>query len=112
MRSDDQGLLWFLGRRDRQIKRRGYRLELGELEAALARLPGLRESAVVATSAEPGGGRLCAVVVPEPGAKLSVLTVKLHCGSLLPAYMVPDVIEFRSSLPRTCTGKIDFESLA
>jgi acyl-CoA synthetase (AMP-forming)/AMP-acid ligase II len=108
---DERGLLRFLGRRDRQIKRRGYRIELGELEATLAELRGVRECAVVAIPDEQDGCRLRAVVVADTDAELSVLTVKLHCGRLLPAYMVPDLVEFRSSLPRTATGKVDLTGL-
>ena len=111
VRRDSDGLLWFLGRRDRQVKRRGYRIELGEIESALARLPGLRECAVVATTDGPGDCHVRAVLVPEPGADVSVLTVKLHCGRLLPPYMLPDSFDVRESLPRTSTGKIDLFSL-
>ncbi len=111
VRRDPDGLLWFLGRRDRQVKRRGYRIELGEIESALALLPGIRECAVVATSDAPGECRVRAVLVPEPNADVSVLTIKLHCGRLLPPYMLPDSFDVRESLPRTSTGKIDLLSL-
>ena len=111
VRQDREGLLWFLGRRDRQVKRRGYRIELGEIESALALLPGIRECAVVANTGAPGECRVRAVLVPEPGADVSVLTIKLHCGRLLPPYMLPDSFDVRESLPRTGTGKIDLSSL-
>ena len=111
-RRDERGLLWFLGRRDRQIKRRGYRIELGELEAILAELSGVRECAVVAVPDEQNGSLLRAVIVPDTRSELSVLTVKLHCGRLLPAYMVPDLVEFLPALPRTPTGKVDLARLS
>ena len=111
VRQDARGLLWFLGRRDRQVKRRGYRIELGEIESALALLPGVRECAVVATADTPGECHVRAVLVPEPGADVSVLTIKLHCGRLLPPYMLPDSFDVRESLPRTSTGKIDLLGL-
>jgi acyl-coenzyme A synthetase/AMP-(fatty) acid ligase len=93
------------------VKRRGYRIELGEIESALALLPGIRECAAVATSHAPGECHVRAVLVPEPGADVSVLTIKLHCGRLLPPYMLPDSFDVRESLPRTSTGKIDLSSL-
>jgi amino acid adenylation domain-containing protein len=111
VRQDDDGLLWFMGRQDRQVKIRGYRVELGELEAVLAELPGVREAAAIAVADPQLGSRLHAALVAEPAAELSVLTVKLHCGRLLPRYMVPDSVEFRTALPRTSTGKIDLGSL-
>jgi len=110
-RLDGSGRLWFLGRRDRQLKHRGYRIELGEVEAAVASVPGVAESAVVTRPDGRQGLGLCAVVVPRPGEKLTVLTVKSHCGRVLPAYMVPASVEIRECLPRTCTGKVDFQRL-
>ena len=111
-RCDASGRLWFVGRRDRRIKHRGYRIELGEIEAALALLPGVREAAVTAPPDDQGNSMLRAVVVPEPsGPELDVLAVKIHCGRLLPSYMVPRLVDFRSRLPRTSTGKIDLRRL-
>jgi amino acid adenylation domain-containing protein len=110
-RRDPEGRYWFLGRRDRLVKRRGYRIELGEVEAALAKLAGVRESAVVALPNPESGCEIRAFVVPCPGAELDLFQVKLHCGSLLPRYMVPDSVEFRARLPRTSTGKVDWQSL-
>jgi amino acid adenylation domain-containing protein len=103
-RIDAEGRYWFLGRRDRQIKRHGYRVELGEIETALCRLAGVREAAVVVSPDE----RLVAHLA---GTDLGVLAVKVHCGSLLPPYMVPDAVELHRDLPRTATGKIDYGSL-
>ena len=110
-RRDADGRYWFLGRRDRLVKRRGYRIELGEVEAALAKLAGVRESAVVALPNPESGCEIRAFVVPCPGAELDLFQVKLHCGSLLPRYMVPDSVEFRPRLPRTSTGKVDWQNL-
>jgi len=108
VRQGSDGQLWFLGRRDRQIKHRGYRIELGEVEAVVAGVPGVLESAVVTRPDPEQGAGLCAVVVPAPGEKVTVLAVKSHCGKVLPAYMVPSTVEVRDSLPRTSTGKVDW----
>jgi amino acid adenylation domain-containing protein len=112
-RRDASGRLWFVGRRDRQIKHRGYRIELGEVEAALAMLPGVREAAVTAAPDEHGDSVLRAVIVPESSGQpgLNVLAVKSHCGKLLPSYMVPRSVDFRASLPRMSTGKLDLRRL-
>ena len=110
-RRDVDGRYWFLGRRDRLVKRRGYRIELGEVEAALAKLAGVHESAVVALPDPESGCEIRAFVVPCPGAELDLFGVKYHCGSLLPRYMVPDSVEFLPLLPRTSTGKVDWQNL-
>jgi amino acid adenylation domain-containing protein len=107
---DSEGRYWFLGRRDRQVKRRGYRIELGELEAALLRYPGVREAA---TYAERAGDetRIHAVVVPEPGVTVSPLKLRAHCGSTLSPYLVPDSVRIAVNLPRTLTGKLDYQRI-
>jgi amino acid adenylation domain-containing protein len=110
-RCDTQGKFWFLGRRDRLVKRRGYRIELGEVEASLARHPGISEAAVIADPEGEGGYSLRAVVVPQTGAELDLLDIKLKLAETLPRYMLPDKLELRQELPRTVTGKIDWQSL-
>ncbi len=111
VRRNAAGQLWFLGRWDQQIKHRGYRIELGEIERVVASLPGVAEAAVVTRPRGSDGLGICAVVVPRPGAQVTVLSVKSHCGQLLPAYMVPAAVEVRQSLPRTSTGKVDWQRL-
>jgi amino acid adenylation domain-containing protein len=102
----DEGGDWiFLGRRDAQIKSRGYRIELGDIEAALAMHPAVRECAAVAVPDELVTNRIKAVVVAEDGLDQSELAA--FCQARLPRYMVPELVEFRSELPRTSTGKID-----
>jgi amino acid adenylation domain-containing protein len=102
----------FLGRRDSMTKIRGYRVELGEVEATLYRHPDIREAAVVAVPDELLGGRLRAVISVDGAGSLTREVVLDHCRQWLPSYMVPDVIEFREELPRTSTGKVDRASLA
>jgi amino acid adenylation domain-containing protein len=103
---DLNGQFWFLGRRDRMVKRRGYRIELGEIEAALGQNPQIRESAVFSAPTREGV-QIKAAVVLHRGHHASVLTLKAQCGKLLPPYMVPDTISVLTDLPRTPNGKVD-----
>jgi amino acid adenylation domain-containing protein len=105
------GCFTFVGRRDRMVKRRGYRVELGEIEAALYRHPDVKEAAVTATSDEEAGVRIRAFLSPRDGAELSVIGMKQFCMGALPAYMVPDRFDFPPVLPRTSTDKIDYQRL-
>ena len=99
------GNLRFLGRRDAQIKTRGYRVELGEIEAALYSLDEVLECAVIAIPDETVTNRLKAFVVT--GAPITDGELRARCGALIPRYMVPDELEFRDVLPKSSTGKID-----
>jgi amino acid adenylation domain-containing protein len=102
----------YLGRRDSMVKVRGYRVELGEVEATLYRHPAIREAAVLPVPDELLGSRLRAVVTADGAANLTRENVLDHCRQWLPGYMVPDIIEVREALPRTSTGKVDRAGLA
>jgi amino acid adenylation domain-containing protein len=101
----------YLGRRDSMVKVRGYRVELGEVEATLYRHPAIREAAVLPVPEELLGSRLRAVITAD-GNDLTREDVLEHCRRWLPGYMVPDIIEFRETLPRTSTSKVDRAGLA
>jgi amino acid adenylation domain-containing protein len=109
---DPAGNYIYVGRRDSMVKIRGYRVELGEVEAALYRHPAVREAAVLPVPDELLGSRLRAVVTASDTGKLIRQSVLDHCRQWLPSYMVPDVLEFREALPRTSTGKVDRVGLA
>jgi amino acid adenylation domain-containing protein len=103
------GVLEFVERRDHQIKIRGFRVELGEVEAALERLPEVRRAVVVAHG-EAADKRLVAYVLPSDGAPAAAaLTTALRqrLGETLPGYMVPGVFMALDSLPLGPTGKVD-----
>jgi amino acid adenylation domain-containing protein len=104
------GTLTFLGRADRQVKVRGFRVELGEVENCLADLPGVVQAAVVAR--RPGTGRgeaeLAGYVVPST---VDGAVLRLALGELLPDYMVPRAIVPLAELPLTVTGKLDERAL-
>ncbi|HUG85828.1 MAG TPA: AMP-binding protein, partial [Euzebya sp.] len=108
VRRDDAGTLWFLGRTDDMVKVRGHRVELGEVQAALAGHPALAEATVVALPAADVGVELVAVVTPaDHAAPPTPADVRAHCASRLPTYMVPTRVEVHATLPRTSTGKLD-----
>jgi amino acid adenylation domain-containing protein len=103
------GNLDFIGRVDDQIKRRGFRIEPGEIEAALLRDGDLREAAVVLHDAG-GGARLVAFVAGDATVDEEALRARL--AARLPAYMIPDDVVRLPALPRTPHGKLDRRALA
>jgi amino acid adenylation domain-containing protein len=105
------GNLDFVGRLDNQIKIRGYRVELGEIEACLYRHPEIKEAAVVALPHEELGLLVKAHLSTGDGQRLSVVRLKQFCSEQLPVYMIPDQFMFHESLPKTSTGKTDYQSL-
>ena len=107
---EGDGILVFRGRRDRMIKKRGYRVELGEIEVCLYRHPEVREAAVVARENDEGV-KVQAFVTSQSGERLSVIGMKQYCAERLPLYMVPDGFTFLPLLPRTSTDKISYERL-
>lgn len=107
IRADNQ--YEFLGRRDSQIKLRGFRIEPAEIENTLQRLPEVEASAVTLVDSETGPGRLAAFIVSRGSADEKALRKILR--SQLPSYMIPEVMVFLESLPRTAAGKVDRASL-
>ncbi len=100
----------YLGRRDRMVKKRGYRVELGEIEVALYRHPAVKEAAVIALS-DSEGVRIRAFLSCRGESRPSLIEIKRFCAENLPLYMVPDNFCFQGSLPRTSTDKIDYQRL-
>ena len=111
VRADAEGVHSYCGRRDRMVKKRGYRVELGEIEACLYRHPAIREAAVVALADRDGGVRVQAHLVFGDERRPSLIALKTFCATHLPLYMVPDAFAFHAALPRTSTDKIDYLSL-
>jgi len=105
------GCIEFLGRRDRQVKLRGLRIELGEVEAALVEHPAVAQAVVLAREDEPGVKRLVAYVVAGAGAAPVERELSLFIRETLPAYMAPARIVFLDALPLTPNGKLDREAL-
>ncbi|WP_437997980.1 amino acid adenylation domain-containing protein [Sorangium sp. So ce185] len=104
------GAIEFLGRTDHQIKLRGHRVELGEIEARLREQPEVRE-AVVAARDSGGATRLVAYVVSRDAAPLDAAALRARLALHLPDYMVPSAIVPLPALPLTANGKIDRAAL-
>jgi amino acid adenylation domain-containing protein len=119
------GVLDYLGRLDHQVKLRGFRIEPGEIEAALRASPLVREAVVVLREDAPydqggqggrGGRRLVAYLVPAPATSISfssemVAALRRHCQDRLPAHMVPSAFVVLERLPLTPNGKLDRRAL-
>jgi L-proline---[L-prolyl-carrier protein] ligase len=106
------GMLRFLGRHDRMVKRRGYRVELGEIESALYRHPKVTEAAAVACADAESGVLIKAFLSWSGDAAPSLIELKQFCASNLPLYMVPDRFKILPVLPKTSTDKIDYQTLS
>jgi amino acid adenylation domain-containing protein len=125
--TDEQGRKWYhtgdivtehtglgyryVSRRDRMVKRRGYRVELGEIEVGLLKHPDIREAAVVAIADTESGVRVNAFVSCADGKSLSRIQLKTISSQSLPPYMIPDAFTVLAALPRTSTDKIDYQAL-
>ena len=106
------GVLELLGRRDGQIKVRGFRVELAEVEAAIGSWPGVREATVVALEDGADGQRLIACIVAEQGCSLDVDSIRRFLRARLPSPMIPSRFRIVESLPRTLSGKVDRRNLS
>ncbi|MGZ3457745.1 MAG: alpha/beta fold hydrolase, partial [Archangium sp.] len=107
----EDGSLEFLGRVDHQLKIRGYRVELGEVEAVLGAHPSVRECVVVAREEQPGDKRLVAYAVAREGQALVESALASFLEKRLPEYMVPSVFVVLEALPLTSNGKVDRKAL-
>jgi len=108
---DPDGNYAYLGRRDRMVKRRGYRVELGEIEAGLYRHALVKEAAVVAIPDEESGVKIKAFLSCREEKHPSLIEMKRFCAQNLPAYMIPDSFSWQAALPKTSTDKVDYQRL-
>ncbi|PYS76409.1 MAG: hypothetical protein DMF66_14910 [Acidobacteria bacterium] len=104
------GEIEFLGRADQQVKLRGYRVELHEIELALGEHTAVRR-AVAAVTGEGAGRRLVAYVAAEDGRSPTAEELRRHAAATLPEYMVPQLFVTLPELPLTPTGKVDRRAL-
>lgn len=106
----DSGDYQYLGRRDGMVKVRGYRVEIGEIEATLQAHPDIGDVAIV-LSGTGMSTKIVAYVVPAGGNIPGLLEIKRHCAATLPRHMIVDVVRYTKDLPRTGTGKVDRRAL-
>lgn len=106
----EDGTLDFVGRKDNQVKHMGYRIELEEIEAALNKIEGVSQSAVLQKRGRRDMKMLVAYVAAE--SSLSDADVRAKLEQLLPPYMIPQRFEIRESLPKNPNGKVDRVALA
>jgi long-chain acyl-CoA synthetase len=100
---DDDGYLFLTGRRSSRVQIAGAAVDLAEVEAVISELEGVREAAVVGIPGASHADQLKAVVVAEG---LTAMDIDKHCRRYLTAVQVPQIIEFRETIPRTPAGKI------
>jgi amino acid adenylation domain-containing protein len=111
VRLNPDGEFVFLNRKDFMIKSRGYRIEIGEIESVLCNHPGIKAAVVIPIPDELIGNRISAIIEPLPSVQMDRDDILNYCAKQLPKYMVPEIIQFRNSLPITSSGKIDRQQL-
>jgi amino acid adenylation domain-containing protein len=109
-RIEPDGCLFHLGRIDFQVKVRGHRVEMAEVERALLACPGVAEVAAVGRP-RAGDTRLVAYVVPAAGELPTVSELRRHLKDKLPSYMIPAAFVRLAALPCTPNGKLDYAAL-
>ena len=112
----DDGLLFFEGRIDEQVKLSGYRIELGDVEANLRALPTVRDAVVIAVIKSGTAQSLTAFVTlvarNEPSDFELAHDLRTQLGQRLPAYMLPRKFVFLDAFPMTANGKVDRTALS
>ena len=108
---DSGGNYIFVGRKDHMIKSRGYRVEIGQVETAILNHPNVKDAIIIPIPDELIGNRITAVVVPVAKNGINKSDIVKHCSKQLPRYMIPEIIEFHESLPKTSSGKTDRRKL-
>lgn len=111
-RRDEEGFLYFVGRKDDMIKTKGERVSPKEIEHALVELQGVAEAAVVGVPDEVLGSAIKAFIVCCDGEMLSEEKVKRYCMENLEPFMVPKYVEFIKALPKSSHGKVDKKALS
>jgi acyl-CoA ligase (AMP-forming) (exosortase A-associated) len=111
VKMDDDGFLYFIGRRDTMIKSSGVRISPTEVEEVLFQSGKLRGAAVIGIPDEMLGQTIKAFVVPRDGNTLDTDVLLAYCAEKMPRYMVPKAFEVMSELPKTSSGKVDYPAL-
>jgi acyl-CoA synthetase (AMP-forming)/AMP-acid ligase II len=110
-KQDEEGFLYFIGRKDDLIKSKGERVSPREVENILCEMDGIAESAVIGIPDEISGQAIMAFVVCRAGARLTERDILKYCTHNLELFMVPKYIVFLEYLPKSSNGKIDSKRL-
>jgi acyl-coenzyme A synthetase/AMP-(fatty) acid ligase len=108
---DEEGYLYFVGRKDDIIKTRGEKVSPREVEDVLHAIAAVAEAAVVGVPDPVLGQAIKAVVTLRAGARLGEQELRRHCARHLEDFAVPKYVEFRESLPKTPSGKVSRRAL-
>ena len=111
VRMDDDGFLYFVGRRDNQIKSSGFRVSPTEIEEFVCKSANLQEAAVIGIPDPVLGHRIKAYVVTGEGNDVRTDDLLAQCATAMPRHMVPKSIEIVDTLPKTSSGKINYPAL-
>ncbi|QDU27676.1 Long-chain-fatty-acid--CoA ligase [Anatilimnocola aggregata] len=111
VKTDEDGFLYFVGRRDNQIKSSGFRISPTEVEEALCKTGQLRDAAVIGLPDEVLGQRIKAFVVPREGVEVIPEQLLAQVATLLPRHMIPKSVEVLREFPKTSSGKINYPAL-
>ena len=111
VKMDEDGFLYFVGRRDTMIKSSGFRISPTEVEEVLFHSGELRQVAVIGIPDEALGQSIKAFVVPRDGQAVDSEKLIAYCGEKMPRYMVPKAVEVLTELPKTTSGKVDYPAL-
>lgn len=111
VKMDEDGFLYFVGRRDTMIKSSGFRISSTEVEEVLYRSGQVSAAAVIGVPDDILGQAIKAFVVPRDGVSIDEERLIKFCGDHLPRYMVPKLIEVLDEMPKTSSGKVDYPAL-
>ena len=111
VKMDEDGFLYFIGRRDTMIKSSGFRISPTEVEEVLFQTGKLRGAAVIGVPDEVLGQVVKAFVVARDGEPLDTDALLAICSEKMPRYMVPKFIDIMPELPKTSSGKVDYPAL-
>ncbi|MFE2960514.1 amino acid adenylation domain-containing protein [Nocardia tengchongensis] len=107
----DEPMLEYVGRTDFQVKVRGQRIELGEIDAALAAADGVEFAVTLGVPGPGGATALAAYLLPEPGRQIDLAELRAHAADRLPGYMVPSAFVVLDAIPLNAVGKLDRRAL-
>ena len=106
-RQDEEGFLYFLGRKDDMIKSKGERISPKEIENVLCSISGVSEAAVIGVPDEILGQAIKAFIVKKDGSELETNDILFYCSKNVESFMVPKYVEFIKELPKSPNGKVD-----